>query len=418
VTVGRIAGMAADLQGLSSSVLDFPGLAQKGGGVMSYVRLTKRPGRVQAAHVPLGKSDLLLAGDMVTALDTETIGRIRKDATRAIVNTHIAPTGANVLDPSSMLDASQLKSRIIETVGYGLGNGRPEFINATKVCARLTGMSITANIFLLGYAYQAGALPISIEAITQAITLNGAGSETNILGFAYGRLAAHDPTLVEEIAGLEQSADSPGKKTLDQLILEHEQYLENYQNSAYGKRYRNLVDTARTAELQIDGAGEMFTRAVAEGFFQIMAYKDEYEIARLLTDDSFMRQVRSQFSGDLKIKLHLAPPLFAPRDRKTGKLRKITFGVWIKPVLRLLARFKFLRGTPLDVFGYTRERRHERARIVEYEQTIGDICSSLVPGKLKTATEIAALASTIRGYGHVKEQNVKKAAKRLAQLRT
>ena len=174
---------------------------------------------------------------------------------------------------------------------------------------------------------------------------------------------------------------------------------------------------ARTAELQIDGAGETLTRAVAEGFFQIMAYKDEYEIARLLTDDSFMQQVRAQFSGKLKIKHHLAPPLLARRDRKTGKIRKIAFGTWIRPGLRLLARFKFLRGTPLDVFGYTRERRHERARIVEYEQTIGEICSSLTPGKLATATEIAALASTIRGYGHVKEQNVKKASERLAQLR-
>ncbi|MEE8495314.1 MAG: indolepyruvate ferredoxin oxidoreductase family protein [Xanthomonadales bacterium] len=417
VTVGRIAGMAADLQGLSCSVLDFPGLAQKGGGVMSYVRLTRRPGKVQAARVPLGKAALLLAGDMVTALDTETIGRIRKHATRAIVNTHVSPTGANVLDPHSMLDAAQLKNSIIEAVGSTAGNAGPGFINATRICARLTGMSITANIFLLGYAYQAGTLPISIEAITQAITLNGAGSETNLLGFAYGRLAAHDPALVEEIAGLEQTADAPGEKTLDQLILEREQYLGNYQNSAYGKRYRNLVDMARTAEQQTDGAGEAFTRAVVEGLFQIMAYKDEYEIARLLTDESFMQQVRAQFSGKFKIKHHLAPPLFARRDRTTGKIRKITFGIWIRPVLRLLARFKFLRGTPLDVFGYTRERRLERARIVEYERTISEICSSLSPANLSTATEIAALASTIRGYGHVKEQNVIKATRKLAQLR-
>ncbi len=412
VTVGRIAGMAADLQGLDSSVLDFPGLAQKGGGVMSYVRLTRRPGKVQAAHVPLGKADLLLAGDMVTALDTETIGRIRKDTTRAIVNTYIAPTGANVLDPHSMIDASQLKNRFLDAIG----DTAPEFINATKVCARLTGMSITANIFLLGYACQAGTLPIGIDAITQAITLNGAGSETNILGFAYGRLAAHDPSLVAEIANLEHAMESPGTKPLDQLILEREQFLCTYQNPAYARRYSDLVNAATQAESQLDEPGEKLTRAVAEGFFQIMAYKDEYEIARLLTDDSFMRQVRSQFSGDLKIKHHLAPPLLTRRDRKTGKINKITFGAWIRPVLRLLARFKFLRGTPFDVFGYTRERRDERARIVEYEQTMGKICASLSPADLETATEIAALASTIRGYGHIKEQNVDKAARRLAEL--
>jgi indolepyruvate ferredoxin oxidoreductase len=156
---------------------------------------------------------------------------------------------------------------------------------------------------------------------------------------------------------------------------------------------------------------------VAEGFFHLMAYKDEYEIARLLTHETFLRQIRAQFSGDLKIKHHLAPPLFTRRDRQTGKIRKLAFGIWIRPVLRLLARFKFLRGTPLDAFGYTRERRAERARIVEYEHMIGEICCSLSPGKLSTATEIAALASTIRGYGHVKEQNVEKAAIRLAQLR-
>jgi len=417
VTVGRIAGMAADLHGLSSSVLDFPGLAQKGGGVMSYVRLTRRPGKVQAARVPLGKANLLLAGDMVTALDAEIIGRVRKHATRAIVNSHVAPTGANVLDPHSMINASQLKTRIIETVGYGDDDTGPEFINATKVCAKLTGMSITANIFLLGYAYQAGMLPISIEAVTQAITLNGAGSETNLLGFAYGRLAAHDPALVQEIATLEQTVDSPATKTLDELVVERERYLDQYQNSAYGTRYRNLVDMARAAEQKIADGAESFTRAVAEGFFHLMAYKDEYEIARLLTHEAFLRQIRAQFSGDLKIKHHLAPPLFTRRDRQTGKIRKLAFGIWIRPVLRLLARFKFLRGTPFDGFGYTRERRAERARIVEYEQMIGEICSSLSPANLSTATEIVALASTIRGYGHVKEQNVQKAARRMAQLR-
>ncbi len=412
VTVGRITGMAADLQGLSSSVLDFPGLAQKGGGVMSYVRLTRRPGKIQAAHVPLGQADLLLAGDMVTALDTETIGRIRKDTTRAIVNTYIAPTAANVLNPQSMIDATQLKNSFLDTIG----NTGPEFVNATKVCARLTGMSITANIFLLGYAYQAGTLPIGIDAITQAISLNGAGSQTNILGFAYGRLAAHDPALIAEIANLEPAVQSPKQKALDQLITEREQLLCTYQNSAYAGRYSKLVTVARQAEMQLNEAGEKFTRAVAEGFFQIMAYKDEYEIARLLTDESFMRQVRSQFSGDLKIKYHMAPPLIAPRDRKTGKLRKIAFGTWITPVLRLLARFKFLRGTPFDLFGYTRERRDERARIVEYEQRIAEISSSLTAASLDKATEIAALALTIRGFGHVKEKNVEKAAKRLAEL--
>ena len=412
VTIGRIVGMAAHLQGLGSSVLDFPGLAQKGGGVMSYIRVSRPTDRLQSSRVPMGKAALLLAGDMVTALDMETAGRIGRNVTRAIVNTHVSPTGANVLDPNSMIDALRLRNGISAAVG----NTRPLFVNATRLSEKLAGDTITANMLLLGFAWQSGAIPISAEAINQAIRLNRAGSETNTRCFTYGRLAAHDPALMQALTGVDRSTDSQTTKTLDETIILHEKYLTDYQNSAYARRYRSLVDKARQAELQIDDAGETFSLAVAEGFFHTMAYKDEYEVARLHTSEIFTRQLQATISGKPKITHHLAPPFLTRRDRKTGRIHKFAFGPWIRPFLRILARFKFLRGTAFDIFGYTRERRDERARIIAYETTIAELCTSLSSNTLDTATEIAALASTIRGFGQVKERSVEKAGKQLNYL--
>jgi len=416
VTIGRIVGMAAHLQGLACSVLDFPGLAQKGGGVMSYIRVSARAGIVQSSRVPLGKADLLLAGDMVTALDMETAGRIGKDRTRAIVNTHISPTGANVLDPNSLLDATRLRNGICDAVG----DTGPLFVNATRLSERLAGDTITANMLLLGFAWQAGAIPISEEALNQAIRLNAAGSETNNRCFAYGRLAAHDPGLMQELTGVGKPAESQKTKTLDETIILHAKHLTDYQNSAYANRYRSLVDKARRAALQIDDANqndrEAFICAVAEGFSHLMAYKDEYEVARLHTGATFISQLQATILEKPRITHHLAPPLITRRDPKAGQIRKLAFGPWIRPLLRLLARLKFLRGTPLDVFGHTRERREERARIDEYERIIADICTSLTVDDLEIATQIASLASTIRGYGHVKQRSAEKASEQLENL--
>jgi len=412
VTIGRIIGMAAHLQGLACSVLDFPGLAQKGGGVMSYVRVTGQGDRVQASRVPMGKADLLLAGDMVTALATETIGRIGKNITRAIVNTHVSPTGDNVLDPNSMIDAARLRQGISDAVG----NIAPLFINATRLSEKLAGDTITANMLLLGYAWQSGTIPITTGAIKQAIMLNGAGSETNIRCFTYGRLAAHDPALMQALTDVGASANVQTTQTLDQTITGYEKYLVDYQNPAYARRYKSLVETARQAEQQIEGAGEIFSRAVAEGFFHSMAYKDEYEVARLHTSKAFTRQLQATISGKFKITHHLAPPLLARRDPSTGQIRKIAFGPWIRPFLRLLAGMKVLRGTPFDMFGYTRERRDERARLEQYEQRISNLCASLTPANHETATQIAALATSICGYGHIKERNAEKAGKQLDHL--
>ena len=413
VTIGRIVGMAAHLQGLGSSVLDFPGLAQKGGGVMSYIRVNEKTDTLQASRVPMGQADLLLAGDMVTALDRETAGRIGKNITKAVVNSHVSPTGANVLDPNSMLDATRLKNGISAAVG----DIEPMFINATRLSERLAGDTITANMLLLGFAWQAGTIPICAEAINQAIRLNGASSDTNTRCFAYGRLAAHNPALMQELTGIGKPADSDKEKTLDEMVNLHEKYLTQYQNPAYANRYRSLVDKARKAELTIEGANEKLGRAVAKGFFHAMAYKDEYEVARLHTSETFTRQLEATISGKPKITHHLAPPFITRRDPKTGQINKIAFGPWIRPFLRVIAYLKVLRGTPFDLFGYTHERREERARINEYEQTIIEICSSLSREKLQVATEIATLVTSIRGFGHVKQRNAETVGKQIEQLK-
>jgi len=412
VTIGRIVGMAAHLEGMGCSVLDFPGLAQKGGGVMSYIRVNKVGPTLQSSRVPLGKADLLLAGDMVTALDSETAGRIGKNVTRAVVNTHLSPTGATVLNPNSMLDASRLKNGINEAVG----NTNPLFINATRLSEKLAGDTITANMLLLGYAWQAGTIPISADAINQAIRLNGAGSETNNRCFSYGRLAAHDPELMQALTGIGKSSGTHKKKTLQESIIVHQEYLTRYQNAAYATRYRSLVNKALQAELRLDETGKKFSLAVAQGFFHVMAYKDEYEVARLHTSKAFTRQLQATISGKFKITHHLAPPFLTRRDPKTGQIPKITFGSWIRPFLRLLAKLKFLRGTVFDVFAYSRERRDERARIDDYEKTITDICNSLSADQLETATGIASLVLSIRGFGHIKESSVAKADKQLDHL--
>lgn len=412
VTIGRIVGMAAHLQGLGCSVLDFPGLAQKGGGVMSYIRINENADTVQSARVPLGEADLLLAGDMITALDAETIGRIAKNRTRAIVNSHVSPTGGNVLDPNSMLDPARLRNGIIDAVG----STDPLFINATRLSEKLAGDTIMANMLLLGFAWQSGVIPIGTEAIEQAISLNGAGAETNMRCFSYGRLAAHNPALIKELTGIAQATKTQKSRTLDETMYLHQQHLTEYQNAAYANRYTSLVDKARQAALAVGDSYENFGLAVAESLFHSMAYKDEYEVARLHTSEAFMRQLQSTILHKPKITHHLAPPFLSRRDPNTGQPRKLALGPWIRPFLRVLAQFKFLRATPFDVFGYTKERRKERARIDEYEQLIGEITPSLSAATLGTATEIAALASTVRGFGHVKDRNADLAQKKLKSL--
>jgi indolepyruvate ferredoxin oxidoreductase len=272
-------------------------------------------------------------------------------------------------------------------------------------------------MFMLGFAFQRGLVPLSSEAINKAIELNGAAVKMNQAAFLWGRRAAVDPAAVERlIAPRADAAPAKPAQTLDEIIARRVEFLTGYQDAAYAGRYRELVGRVRQAEAaQVRGSSAL-AEAVARYYFKLLAYKDEYEVARLYADPAFMEKVRAQFDGDYKLHFHLAPPLFARRDPVTGELRKSEYGGWVFTAFKLLARFKGLRGTPLDIFGRTAERRMERQLIADYEAAVGEILARLSAQNHGLAVQIASIPEDIRGYGHVKEASVDKARAKQAEL--
>ena len=271
------------------------------------------------------------------------------------------------------------------------------------------GDSIAANLFLLGFAFQRGTIPLSLKSIEMAIELNGVAVESNKRSFAWGRKAAASRKQVEQIALPEASADVFEIETLDSMIEKRSDFLKGYQNSRYAKRYLKLVETVGKAEAAAQPGSTVLTEAVARYYFKLMAYKDEYEVARLYTNGSFTKKLNDQFEGDFKLKFHLAPPIFAKRNPENGHLIKQEFGPWMMRAFGVLAKFKGLRGTALDPFGKSEERKAERALIKEYADTMTDIAAKLTKENLALAVEIASVPEHIRGFGHVKEQHLKTA---------
>jgi indolepyruvate ferredoxin oxidoreductase len=285
------------------------------------------------------------------------------------------------------------------------------------------GDSIATNLFMLGFAYQRGLVPVSAEAILKAIELNGAAVKMNQAAFLWGRRTAVDAAAVERTIAPKtpQETGTRLSQSLDEIIARRVEFLTAYQNAAYAQRYRSLVERVRQAETAKAKGSSALTEAVARYYFKLMAYKDEYEVARLYTQSGFAERIEAQFEGDYKLHFHLAPPLLAKRDPVTGELRKREYGPWIFSAFRLLARLRGLRGTALDIFGYTEERRTERQLIGDYEQLIGEIVERLSVANHALAVEIAAIPEEIRGYGHIKMRNLEaakaKQEKLLAQLR-
>lgn len=276
----------------------------------------------------------------------------------------------------------------------------------------LLGDSIASNMFTLGYAWQKGLIPVGARAIERAIELNGVSVKFNLDAFLLGRRAAHDAGLFASLAG--QATDRP-TESLDQLIERRYRDLIAYQNKAYADRYRVFVEEVRRNEdARVKGETSL-TEAVARYFYKLLAYKDEYEVARLYTDGEFHKVLAGRFKGG-SVKFHLAPPLLASRDPVTGHLRKQAYGSWMMNGFRLLARLKFLRNTPFDPFGRSAERKRERALIEDYRQTISEILAGLTPSNHALAVEIASVPEQIRGYGHVKEQHLGPAEKRWSDL--
>ncbi|MDF2816661.1 MAG: indolepyruvate ferredoxin oxidoreductase [Stenotrophomonas rhizophila] len=467
VTIGALLGMAGHLEGKGASVLDQTGLAQKGGAVTTHIRIAKRPEDIHAVRIAAGEADLVVGCDMVVVNDYWALSKVRAERSQVVLNTYEAMPGTFTTRPDMQFPAAD----IIAGIRVALGGRDPLLLDATQLATALLGDAIASNLFILGYAWQQGLVPISFEALMRAVELNGAAVAMNQQAFAWGRLAAVDPQAVQQAAGLVRNGHTDAERTpgplhdlppgewegnewgataapretgderelrglpghgggsdvaflpldderlsrsLDELVERRVRFLTEYQDAAYAARYRALVDRVRTAEWDKAGSTAL-TETVARYYFKLMAYKDEYEVARLYTSGEFQRRLEQQFEGDFQVHFHLAPPLFAKKDEQ-GRLIKQEYGPWMLKAFGLLAKLKFLRGGTFDIFGRTEERRGERQLIADYEQTVALLLEGLSDDRVALAVEIASIPEHIRGYGHVKEAHLHKAKAREAVL--
>jgi indolepyruvate ferredoxin oxidoreductase len=473
VTIGALLGMAGHLEGRGSTVLDQTGLAQKGGAVTTHIRIAKSPADIHAVRIAAGEADLVLGCDMVVVNDYWALSKVRAGRTHVVLNSYEAMPGTFTTRPDMQFPAAEIVSAVRTALGgEPQASARLTVVDATQLATALMGDAIAANLFMLGHAWQQGLVPLSFDAIMRAIELNGAAVEMNKTAFAWGRLTVVDPQTVAEAAGIvrnlptaaeriprelpllppmpsegHESGLSPRRdadlrpedelrhvpasaagelaflpldderlsRSLDEVVARRVAFLTDYQNAAYARRYADFVGKVRAAETAKAPGSTDLSEAVARYLFKLMAYKDEYEVARLYASGEFRRRLEQQFEGDYKLHFHLAPPLLAKKNDR-GELIKREYGPWVFGAFKLLAKLRGLRGTPLDVFGYTAERRCERQLIADYERTIGGLLDRLDAGNVGLAAEIASVPEYIRGYGHVKEAHLHKAKMREADL--
>ncbi|MES2077426.1 MAG: indolepyruvate ferredoxin oxidoreductase family protein, partial [Pseudomonadota bacterium] len=410
VTVGQILAMAAHVEGKGAVVLDMSGLAQKGGPVMSHVRLADKQADLHSTRVGTGSADLVIGCDLIVTASRDALSRMGEGRTFAAINSTGSSTAAFVKNPDWQFPDASSRGEIIKACGQQ----QVDFVDAGQIATALMGDSIATNMFMLGYAFQRGHVPLSEASIIKAIELNNVSVGFNKSAFAWGRTAAHDLASVVKLTTPAKVIEFKRIQTLDDVVARRVELLTAYQDAAYANQYKALVDQVRAEEAKL-GKGSRLAEAVARYFYKLMAYKDEYEVARLYTDGAFQQKIAGMFEGDIKLKFHLAPPLFAKHD-SSGQLVKQEFGPWMMKAFGLLAKFKGLRGSALDVFGYTAERKMERALIVEYRQTLAALLPKLTADKLTQAVAIASIPEDIRGYGHVKERHLKAAKQKEATL--
>src|SRR6202020_3672567 len=401
LTIGALLGMAAHIEGKASMILDMSGLAQKGGAVLSHVRLSEHTADVTCSRIVTGTADLVLAADEVVAAAKDTISLCESSRTFGVINTHLIPIADFILNRDFNFRSGQV-NHVLETAL----RQDSSFFDFTKPAEILLGDSIATNMMMMGYAYQKGLLPLTAKAIEQAIEVNGVAIKMNTQAFQLGRLAAVDPARL--VAMMKGQDDTIAVKTLDamsldEIIAHRGALLTDYQNEKLAERYRGLVKQVRDAALH-GGFGDELPRAVAINYAKLLAYKDEYEVARLYTDGRFEKQLRDQFDGDFKISFNLAPPLLAGKPDALGRPGERASGAWMLPLFKILAGLRGLRGTAFDIFGTSADRRLERDLIAAYEKDVAAVLGALSPVTLDTAIELLSLPGRIRASGPVKEK--------------
>ncbi len=400
ITIGQLLGMAAHLEGKGVVTQDSGGLAQKGGATWSHIQIANSPDRIHTSKVDTAKADLVIACDSIVAANKYTMTVMQPGRTYVALNTHGTPTASFVKDPDWQAPGGNCETAIRTSVGQDLVGA----FDAEEVALQLLGDSIYTNPLLLGYAWQQGRIPVSSAAVLRALELNGVQVDNNKAAFEWGRRCAVDLAEVRALFAARQVIEFVKKPALAEMVAKRVDFLTGYQNAAYAAQYKAFVDKVQAVEAKL-GKSSKLSQAVARYLFKLMAFKDEYEVARLHTDAAFTAKIAGMFEGDYKVVHHLAPPLTAKKNMK-GELLKSEFGPWMRHVFGVLARLKGLRGTALDVFGYSEERKTERALITQYEAGINELLAGLDDANLALATDIARIPEDIRGYGHVKAKHL------------
>ncbi|MEI6738542.1 MAG: DUF6537 domain-containing protein, partial [Pseudomonadota bacterium] len=412
VTIGAFLGMAAHLEHKGVAVLDMTGLAQKGGSVYTHVRIAKKPEDIHAVRIAAGEANALLGCDMIVSTSDEAIAKMQKSLTRGVVNSDVATTGDFTKNPDLQMPVTNLEAILKDTMS------EVEFIDASTLTTELMGDAIFTNPFVLGYGYQKGLIPLSAVSILRAIELNGTAVEKNKQAFDWGRRAAVDIASVRKVAFPVPPKNGHYKlsESVDEMVVRRQEFLTGYQNADYAYRYAELVKRVTVFESEKFPGKKSLAAAVARYYFKVLACKDEYEVARLYADMGFKQKIAEQFEGDYTLTFHLAPPIMSDLDATTGEPRKKIFGAWMMTIFGVLAKFKGLRGTAFDMFGYSAERRMERQLITDYEKLIVDLIANTTAANYDIAVDLASIPEYIRGFGHVKQTHFSEANKRWQEL--
>ncbi len=409
ITIGQLLGMAGHIEGKGIVTQDAAGLAQKGGATWSHVLIGEQADDIRTTRVSMAGADLIIGCDPIVTAGKETVLRMRAGRTHVALNSHSTPTAAFVKNGNWSNPQDACTAEIVQAVG---ADGVAAF-NADAAAAALMGDTIYTNPMMLGYAWQRGWIPLGLDSLMRAIELNAVAVDNNKAAFTWGRRAACDWPSVEKLLAPAQVIEFKKRETVDALVARRVEFLTAYQDARWAQDYRNVVERVRAAEAPLGKT--TLCEAVARNLFKLMAYKDEYEVARLHTQTGFQEKIAAQFEGDYKVHFHLAPPLLSRRNEK-GELQKRKFGPAMLTGFRLLARLKGLRGGALDIFGRTAERRSERALIGQYRASVEQLTAALSPANHALAVEIASVPEQIKGYGHVKERNLAAAQQRWSQL--